>query len=78
MSLPGPLVCRRGAVPVEHLARAPTGEAHEVALLTASGEPVMGERVPELVWVKMFNPSHPGPSLNDPVDAEMRQVTLSA
>jgi hypothetical protein len=60
------LVGQARAVAPEHLRRAPAGEAHQVALLAAAGEPLVGERVSELVSVEALQagrPAAPGDEL---------------
>ena len=52
VGLAGAGVSGRGAVALEHRAGLPAGQAHQVRLTTALGEPLMSERVAELVWVQ--------------------------
>ena len=52
MGLAGAGVSGRGAVALEHRAGLPAGQAHQVRLATALGEPLVSERVAELVWVQ--------------------------
>ena len=47
VSSPGPLVGRRCPIAAKHLPAAPAGQAHQVALLHATGEHGVGEGVPE-------------------------------
>src|SRR5829696_6601727 len=49
-----------GAVAGEHLAGAPPGDAHQVGLVAARAEPLVGEGVPEHVWVEVRDTSLPG------------------
>src|SRR3712207_3803202 len=51
MGLACPLISGTGSVAVDHLPRSPAGQAHQVTLVAASGEPGVGKRVPELVRV---------------------------
>ncbi len=44
------LVSSGGAVPLEHGARSPTDETHEVAFCATVGQPSVGKRVSELMW----------------------------
>ena len=43
---------RAGGVPLNHRPAPPAGDAHQVALGAAAGEPAVGEAVPELVGVE--------------------------
>jgi hypothetical protein len=52
VGLPGALVGGGGAVAVQHRGGVPAGDAHQVGLLPTGGEPLMAERVAELVWVQ--------------------------
>jgi hypothetical protein len=49
--LTGALVSCRGAVAGEHRPAPPAGQAHEIALVAARGEPLMGIGVTEAVRV---------------------------
>jgi hypothetical protein len=49
VGLTGAGVGGRGAVALQHLTRLPAGQAHQVGLAAAVGQPLMGEGVPELV-----------------------------
>jgi hypothetical protein len=52
MGLTSPRVRGRGAVALQHRAGLPAGQAHQVGLPTALGQPLMGEGVPQLVGVQ--------------------------
>ena len=54
--VPGALVGGAGGVPADHLPRPPPGEAHQVGLLPAGGQPAVGEGVPEQVRVESSDP----------------------
>jgi hypothetical protein len=56
MRVASPAVGGGGGVTPDHFPRAPTGQPHQVVLLTAGGQPVVGEGVPELVRVHRWNP----------------------
>jgi hypothetical protein len=45
VGLAGALICGRGAVAVQHGPGAPAGQAHQIGLAAALGEPLVGERV---------------------------------
>ena len=62
----------------EHRACLPAGEAHQVTLRTAAGQPVMRERVPKLVGVKLGKADLVAPVLDHLVDAARRESTLLA
>ena len=57
MRFSGPLIRRDAAVSAEHVARPPSSEAHQIALLAPFGQPVGGKGVPELMWME---PLHAG------------------
>jgi hypothetical protein len=52
----GALVGGRGIVTVQHRAGAPAGQAHQVGLAAALGEPLVGEGVAELVGCRSNEP----------------------
>jgi hypothetical protein len=52
VGLAGAGVSGRGAIALKHRAGLPAGQAHQVRLATALGEPLVGERVAELVRVQ--------------------------
>ena len=52
MGLSGTSVGGSGAVPLEHLAGLPAGDAHQVGLRPTLGEPLVGEGVAELVGMQ--------------------------
>ena len=78
MRIAGAFVGRARRVAGEHRSRLPAGEAHQVTLGTAAGQPVMRERVPELVRVKLGKPDLATPVLDHLVDAARRESTLLA
>jgi hypothetical protein len=45
----------RGAIALEHLAGPPTGDPHEVGLVAAHAQPLVGEGVAELVGMQVRN-----------------------
>jgi hypothetical protein len=46
-------VSRRGAVAGEHVAGTPAGDAHQVSLVAAGAEPLVGEGMAEHVGVQV-------------------------
>jgi hypothetical protein len=76
--LAGAFVSRARCVMGEHCSRLPSGEAHQVTLGTAVGEPVMRERVPELMGVKIGKPYLDPSVLDRLIDAARREPTLLA
>ena len=49
VGIAGALIRGTGRVACEHRPRLPAREAHQIALGTTARQPIMGERVPELV-----------------------------
>jgi hypothetical protein len=62
--LPRPLVRRARPVPLQHRPRPPPGQPHQVPLLPPLRQPLVRERVPELVRVKMLQPRLGGAGLD--------------
>ncbi len=56
MGVARPLIGRGSGVATHHLPRPPAGQPHQVVLLPARGEPVVRERVAELVRMNGRNP----------------------
>ena len=51
MGLAGPGISSRGPIALQHGARLPAGQAHQVGLPATLGQPLVGEGVPQLVPV---------------------------
>jgi len=49
-----PLICCACAISSKHFSAPPTGKSHEVLFLAAFREPAMGKRVPEHMWMQVF------------------------
>ena len=65
-------------VAIEHLAAAPTGQAHEITLAAAPREPAMGEGMPKLVRVESIAKARLPSSLSyDLGDTAVGQPALS-
>ena len=54
MSGPRSLLRSTGTIPLNHRPAFPAGDAHQVRLVSAAGQPVMRERVTKLVWVHLI------------------------
>lgn len=78
MRVPRTFVGCAGRVASEHAARLPAGEAHQVTFGAAAGEPVMGERVPELVRVKLGEPDLGAPVIDHLVSTARCESALCA
>ena len=63
------LICSTGSITVHYRPGAPASEPHEVALLSSSREPGVGEGVPETVGVYVADPGLTRPSSNHLGDA---------
>src|SRR6266498_1595723 len=68
----------RGAIALQHDAGLPAGDAHEVDLTAALGEPRVREGVPELVRTQPIDPRLLAAAANQLVEAELRQRALLA
>src|SRR6266566_9288764 len=62
----------RGAIALQHDAGLPAGDAHEVDLTAALGEPRVREGVPELVRTQPIDPRLLAAAANHLVEAELR------
>src|SRR5262249_55272451 len=78
MGVAGAFICGTGRIAGEHGSRFPASETHQVALGAAAGEPVVRERVPKLVRVKIGQTDSAAPFLDHLVDAACRQSALLA
>jgi hypothetical protein len=74
----GAFVCCARGVAGEHGARLPAGEAHQIALRAAAGQPIMRERVPELMRMKIGKADLGTSVLDHLVDAARRDSALLA
>ena len=63
MRITGPIVGGGRGVAADHFPRAPASEPHQVVFLALVGEPVVSERVPELVRMNRRDTSVRAPSL---------------
>ena len=76
--LPRAFIGSARRVASKHCPRLPAGEAHQVTLRSAAGQPVMRERVPELMRMKLGKPDLVTPILDHLVDAARRESALLA
>lgn len=61
--VPRTFVSSGRTVPREHVPTSPSGETHEVVFLTTSGQPLVRERVTELMAEDPRHAGTPGPRL---------------
>jgi hypothetical protein len=78
MGVAGAFVGCACCVAGKHGPRFLAGEAHRVALRAAARKPVLGERVPQLMRLKIREPGRHASVLDHLIDAARRELSLLA